>query len=163
MQNPTDRRLQRTSAGFTLVELLIVIAVLGILASTAFPTFNEFLRKGRRASARGAIVELLQQQERLMTQTGSYRPIPTPGMAGTSFKTFTGDSISTASHLLAAGPCDATGGAKGASAPPSITECVRVSAEPQQSDPAVGTIWMDSTGRKECDGTRKSEARMCWP
>ncbi len=161
MQSPNERQVPGRTSGFTLVELLIVVAVLGILATAAVPTFNEFLRKARRASARGAIVELLQQQERLMTQTGSYRPIPTAGMAGTSFKTYTGDSPGTASHLLAAGACDAAGGAKGAT--PSMTECVRVSAEPQQSDPAVGTIWMDSTGRKDCDGTRKSEPRMCWP
>ena len=94
-----------------------------------------------------------------MTQTGSYRSIPTAGMAGTPFKTFAGDGPAVASHLLAAGPCDAEDG--GAAMP--LTRCVRVRAEPQQSDPAVGTLWMDSTGRKSCDGTRKAEPRMCWP
>ena len=145
--------------GFTLIELLIVIAVLGILASTAFPTFSEFVRKGRRAGARSAIVEMLQQQERFMTQTGSYQKIQTPGMAGTSFKTYTGDSPDKASHLLAAGVCSTS--APGSTLP--LTQCVRVSAEPQQTDPTVGTLWMDSTGAKDCDGTRKAEARLCWP
>lgn len=145
--------------GFTLIELLIVIAVLGILASTAFPTFSEFVRKGRRAGARHAIVEMLQQQERFVTQTGSYRKIQTAGMTGTSFKTYTGDSPGGASHLLVAGACiSATPG----SALP-LTQCVRVSAEPQQADPTVGILWMDSTGAKDCDGTRKAEARLCWP
>lgn len=149
----------RAADGFTLIELLIVIAVLGILASTAFPAFSEFLRKGRRAGARSAIVEMLQQQERFMTQTGSYQRIQTPGMAGTSFKTHTGDSPAGATHLLAAVACSGT--AAGVTLP--LTQCVRVSAEPQQADPAVGTLWMDSTGARDCDGTRKDEARLCWP
>ena len=147
------------SRGFTLIELLIVIAVLGILASTAFPTFSEFVRKGRRAGARHAIVEMLQQQERFVTQTGSYRKIQTAGMTGTSFKTYTGDSPGGASHLLAAGACITA--TPGAALP--LTQCVRVSAEPQQADPTVGILWMDSTGAKDCDGTRKAEARLCWP
>ena len=147
------------SQGFTLIELLIVIAVLGILASTAFPTFSEFVRKGRRAGARHAIVEMLQQQERFMTQTGSYRKIQTAGMTGTSFKTYTGDSPGGASLLLAAGACSTA--SPGAALP--LTQCVRVSAEPQQADPTVGILWMDSTGAKDCDGTRKAEARLCWP
>ncbi|MGJ7579072.1 type IV pilin protein [Variovorax sp. RHLX14] len=157
---PNHRNAKRpTSDGFTLIELLIVIAVLGILASTAFPSFSEFVRKGRRAGARNAIVEMLQQQERFMTQTGSYQKIQTAGMTGTSFKTYTGDSPGSASHLLAAGACGGT--APGAALP--LTQCVRVSAEPQQSDPTVGMLWMDSTGAKDCDGTRKAEARLCWP
>lgn len=161
MQNPTDPLPRRAEAGFTLVELMIVVAVLGILASIAFPTFNEFIFKGRRAGARSAIVELLQQQERFMTQTGGYQQIKTPGMSGTSFKTFAGDSPGAASHLLAAGPCDAGGSTTGTALP--LTQCIRVRAEPQQPDAAAGTLSMDSTGRKDCDGARRNEPRMCWP
>ena len=159
MQTPTERTPFKTRLGFTLVELLIVIAVIAILASAAYPSFAEFVRKGRRASARGAIAEMLQQQERLMTQTGSYRPLAV-GESGTPFRTHTGDSPSGASYLLAASPC--SGGGTTASTLP-LTQCVQVSAVPQQADPAAGTLWMDSTGQKDCDGTRKAEPRLCWP
>lgn len=161
MPNPIEAVQRRADAGFTLVELMIVVAVLGILASIAFPTFNEFICKGRRAGARNAIVEMLQQQERFMTQTGSYQEIKIPGMSGTSFKTYTGDSPGAASHLLAAGPCVAGGGAPGPAL--TLTQCIRVRAEPRQPDAAAGTLSMDSTSRKDCDGARRTEPRMCWP
>ena len=42
----------KKTSGFTLIELLITIAVVGILAAIAVPSFQEQVRKGRRAEAK---------------------------------------------------------------------------------------------------------------
>jgi len=65
--NGDDRaRWSKRSAGrgFTLIELVVTIAVLGILATIAYPAYQEQIRKGRRPQAQAALVEManLQQQ-----------------------------------------------------------------------------------------------------
>ena len=63
----------RASRGFTLLELMIVVAVLSILGTIAFPAYQDYARKGRRGEARAALLELRQQQERYMTQFNTYK------------------------------------------------------------------------------------------
>ena len=108
--------------------------------------------------ARAAILDLLQQQERVMTQTGAYVAVKTPGATGTPFKTHSGDNVATAAYLLAAAACDAGDGVV-----PSLDECVRVTATPTRADRAVDVLWMESSGARGCEGTARSEARTCWP
>lgn len=62
----------KQSRGFTLVEVMIVVAIVGILASIAYPNYQEFLRSARRADAQAALVELSQFMERRYTASGSY-------------------------------------------------------------------------------------------
>ena len=50
--------------GFTLIELMIVVAVVAILATIAMPSYQEHVRKSRRAQAKADLVELAQQLER---------------------------------------------------------------------------------------------------
>ncbi len=66
---PAARRLQR---GFTLVELMIVAAVIAILAAVAYPAYTEQLRKSQRAEGKAAIMRAAQLLERSFTQNGSY-------------------------------------------------------------------------------------------
>ena len=50
--------------GMTLIELLIVIVVLGILAAIALPSYQDSVRKGRRADARNTLMSIAVAQER---------------------------------------------------------------------------------------------------
>lgn len=59
-------------AGFTLLELMIVVAIVGILAAIAFPSYQEHVRKTRRADAQAALMELSQFMERHYTANGKY-------------------------------------------------------------------------------------------
>lgn len=59
--------------GFTLIELMIVVAIIGILASIAYPSYQESILKSRRADAKGALLGFANAMERHFTETNSYR------------------------------------------------------------------------------------------
>ena len=58
--------------GFTLVELMITIAVITILVSIAYPMYQDQVYKSRRVAARGSLLELAQFMERNYTEANQY-------------------------------------------------------------------------------------------
>ncbi len=64
--------ISKTVRGFTLIELMIVVAVIGILAAIAYPSYQDSVRKGRRGEAKSDLVEIAQQMERCFTVNNSY-------------------------------------------------------------------------------------------
>lgn len=62
----------RRAAGFTLIELMIVVAVVAILAAIAYPSYQEYVRKTRRGQAKADLVEYAQNAERFRTVHNTY-------------------------------------------------------------------------------------------
>ncbi len=60
------------NSGFTLIELMIVVAIVAILAAVAFPAYQDSVAKSRRAEAAGALIEAAQRLEVYFTQNGRY-------------------------------------------------------------------------------------------
>lgn len=58
--------------GFTLIELMIVVAVIGILAAIAYPSYQDSVRKSRRGQGKADMVELAQRAERFYTVNNTY-------------------------------------------------------------------------------------------
>lgn len=58
--------------GFTLIELMIVIAIIGIISAIAFPSYNSYLRKSRRADAKVTLTKMASTQERWYLQKSTY-------------------------------------------------------------------------------------------
>ncbi|RMG35287.1 MAG: prepilin-type N-terminal cleavage/methylation domain-containing protein [Gammaproteobacteria bacterium] len=60
------------TSGFTLIELMIVVAVIAILAAIAYPLYTEQVRKAGRTEGREALLAIAQAEERRYTAEGSY-------------------------------------------------------------------------------------------
>lgn len=68
----TMQQTSRPQRGFTLIELMIVVAVVGILGAVAYPSYTEYVRRGHRAEARAGLLQAAQWMERASTATGAY-------------------------------------------------------------------------------------------
>lgn len=69
----------RTVSGFTLIEVMIVVAIVGILSAIAYPSYQQHVRSSRRADAQAALLELAQFMERRFTENNGYDLAP-PGL-----------------------------------------------------------------------------------
>ena len=66
------RKHMRKQTGFTLVEIIVVVAIVGILAAVAIPSYQNSVTKGRRVDAMSALQGLAQAMERHYMTTGAY-------------------------------------------------------------------------------------------
>jgi type IV pilus assembly protein PilE len=141
---------QRTAAlherGFTLIELMIVVAVVAILSAIAYPSYAEYVRRGHRADARAGLLQAQQWLERAATATGVY-PTALPTALTWSTDTnkrysigFKGTATTTAYTLIA----------------------TRKSPGPQAAD-KCGDFTLSSTGVRSADNATESNVLAnCW-
>ncbi len=73
---------QKSQKGFTLIEILIAVVILGILASVAIPSYLENVKRGRRADARAKLMQDVQYMESFLSINSRY-DIDTTGAAVT--------------------------------------------------------------------------------
>ena len=135
------------SMGFTLIELMITVAIIGVLGAIAYPSYQDSVRKSRRAEGRSAMMEVLQQQERYMTQNNTYLAFADTATSSV-FKNFSGDSKAKASYWIGSRACSGD-----------IKICVEAFGTPKYTDPDITELTITSTGVKSCTGTKTS---VCW-
>jgi type IV pilus assembly protein PilE len=64
-------------SGFTLIEVLIVVAIIGVIAAFAFPAYQDNVRKARRSDAQQLMVQISNRQEQYILDARSYSADPT--------------------------------------------------------------------------------------
>jgi len=62
----------RNNGGFTLIELMIVVAVVGILAAIALPSYSQYIARSNRAAAKAVLLQNAQFMERNFTESNDY-------------------------------------------------------------------------------------------
>jgi type IV pilus assembly protein PilE len=141
--------------GFTLIELMIVVAIVSILAAIAYPAYTDQIRKGRRAECRSGLLQSMQQQERFYSQYNTYAAF-TSGQTDAKTKSFSGDNLANSACKIAATTC--TAGA--------INQCVELQASMNNTSDPVKMLYLTSGGDKGCtfkSSTRVTNEKQCWP
>lgn len=121
------------SRGFTLIELMIAVAIIGILAAIAYPSYTNSLIKGNRANAKSFLLDVAQKQQQFLLDNRAYATKAELEAAGlTAQKEFT--NFYTWSVTLIAGP------------PPGFEVKASPIAGKRQADD--GWLQVDNTGAK---------------
>jgi type IV pilus assembly protein PilE len=149
---------QVTRAGFTLIEILVVMTIIAILAALSLPSYHAYVVRAKRAQAQAALLQLLQQQERFYSQNNTY--IVFSSSSGDPherlFKWWSGATAAESAYEVSAAACPGA----------TIGQCVQLSAVPGTDkvdrnfrDSACATLAVTSSGLKTASGA----AAHCWP
>lgn len=140
----------RQKNGFTLIELMVVVVIVSILASIAYPSYLNSVMKSRRADAKSALLQNAQFMERTYTANNTYQPggaAPTLPITATPVDTATkyydialDNTLSDTTFRLTATPKSGT----------------------SQANDTCGTLAVTNTGAKyQTDGATTATS-TCW-
>jgi type IV pilus assembly protein PilE len=139
--------------GFTLIEVMIVVVIVGVLLMVALPAYQSSLQKGRRADGMAALMDAAGRQERFMLDRSTYTPdMEELGYAADPY-------ISPEQHYsIDATDCD------GGEDEEKLKTCYQLTAEPaagsvQLKDTRCTSFVLNSNGTKAATGSIASE---CW-
>ncbi|MDB6107650.1 MAG: pilE1 [Gammaproteobacteria bacterium] len=144
-----------TSAGFTLIELMITLVVASILVTIAVPAYTNQIRKSRRTEARMALLDLASREERFMSTQNSY----TASAANLGYSALPTNVGSGYYALQAPVVVAAT-----ATAPATFTvSALPVTGGGQDKDTSCAVFKVDSTGKQSStDSSNTDSTTTCW-
>ncbi len=128
--------------GFTLVEVMIVVAIMGILAAVAIPQYKQYVVRGNRAAAQSFMMDVANREKQYLLDARSYTSNwaltdPTPNLAMTAPTTVSSNYAITICLDAACSPA--------LSAPSFKITATPIVGQPQASD---GSLTLDDSGAK---------------
>ncbi len=136
------------NAGFSLIELMIAVAIVAILAMIAVPSYQNQVIKGQRTDGRAALLEAAQALERCYTEHGSYKPalgcpITFPKDSSKEYAYYT---ISISNHTAS-----------------SFTLTATPKSGAVMKDTKCASFTLDSTGKKGATNSSSADTTVdCW-
>lgn len=134
--------------GFTLIEMMIVVAIIGILAAFAYPSYMQHVQKAKRSDAHVGLNEVFQRQERNFILNRTYS------------STLTGLGYS--SNTPATPEGEYTLALSGVTATAFTVTATPVSGKTQASDNKCKSISLDQRGAKSAKDSSNNASTVCW-
>lgn len=160
--------LHHQARGFTLIELMVAVAIVAILATLSYPSYREHVARSQRAQAKAALLETAQWLERQYTVYNSYLDYPNPDSTKPNLTITIPDTLkyvpsgsdnSSATYIVS---FDVTP----SGTPLQTTSSYSLIAKPQttMANDKCGKLILNSLGEKEikAPGTGGPTAKECW-
>lgn len=139
--------LTRNSRGFTLIEVMIVVVVIGILSAIAYPSYQKYIQRSYRSEAEQFMAKMDTRQKQIMLEQRAYATAPNALNIAQQGFTCTAASCDNGRYSISFNPA-----VDNAATPPSYTIC----AAPGVNQLSDGYLMLDSTGSK-----RRATAGTC--
>jgi type IV pilus assembly protein PilE len=140
-------------AGFTLIELMITVAIIVVLGSIAYPNYTAHLAKGKRSSAQSFMQALGSREEQQLLNTRCYFSYPTDTTCTPPSNITVPDEVSTNYSVTITA-------SNTAGSPPTYTITATPSGSQATRDAKCGTLTLSNTGTKGASGSSGGPA--CW-
>jgi type IV pilus assembly protein PilE len=159
MQLRTAARSSRPRGGFSLIELMIVVAIATILFALAVPSYITYIRQSRRTEAKTALLDLAAREERfLSTNPAAYTAVPgNLGYTGFGAANPVGNNYY---FLTVCSPAAVACAPNPPAAPSFSVLATPVAGQSQAQDLECRSFSVDSTGQQFATGSQT--ALYCW-
>jgi type IV pilus assembly protein PilE len=164
------------SSGFTLIELMVVVAIVAIIAAIAIPTYQVQIRESRRTDAKTAVLDLAAREEKYFSLNNAYTGSPAnlgyvaasntsavfPQSTGSGYYNLYACPSTSTGGLVTTTACTATGNTTGTAY---VIAAIPITGTSQAKDSTCQYFAVDNTGTQFASSTQgigTNTVSTCW-